>query len=133
MLQAEHRTMAVFILAVIVNSYNTGQVRVCVRICVCFPLLTRGPKGRTYQIIHLLTTTRTTAGSFGASRHFERLLYCPLCISGRYWLCDSFVTNSHLYNLRLCPSHLHGDTISQQVSLRPAPGLRFYIPEAFCV
>ena len=26
-LQAEHRTMAVFILAVIVNSYNTGQVR----------------------------------------------------------------------------------------------------------
>lgn len=27
--QAEHRTMAVFILAVIVNSYNTGQVREC--------------------------------------------------------------------------------------------------------
>lgn len=26
-LQAEHRTMAVFILAVIVNNYNTGQVR----------------------------------------------------------------------------------------------------------
>lgn len=33
LLQAEHRTMAVFILAVIVNSYNTGQVWECV--CMC--------------------------------------------------------------------------------------------------
>ena len=31
--QAEHRTMAVFILAIIVNSYTTGQV--CVRVCLC--------------------------------------------------------------------------------------------------
>lgn len=77
--------------------------------------------------------TRTSAGCFGASRHFERLPYRPLCISGRYWLCDSFVTNSHLYHLRLRPSHLHRDTLSPQVSLRPAPGLRCSIPEAFCV
>ncbi len=27
-IQAEHRTMAVFILAVIVNNYNTGQVKI---------------------------------------------------------------------------------------------------------
>ena len=33
--QAEHRTMAVFILAVIVNSYNTGQVWVCLYVSVC--------------------------------------------------------------------------------------------------
>lgn len=103
--QAEHRTMAVFILAVIVNSYNTGQVRTCVRerayldTCVlphCFWFASQKPKGRTYHIIHLLI--RSSAGCFGARRHFERLLHRPLCISGRYWLCDSFVTNSHLYN-----------------------------------
>jgi len=29
--QAEHRTMAVFILAIIVNSYTTGQV--CAQVC----------------------------------------------------------------------------------------------------
>lgn len=38
-LQAEHRTMAVFILAVIVNNYTTGQVRMlyeCASLSVCF-------------------------------------------------------------------------------------------------
>lgn len=39
LLQAEHRTMAVFILAVIVNSYNTGQVWVCVYVWACLDIL----------------------------------------------------------------------------------------------
>lgn len=33
--QAEHRTMTAFILAVIVNNYNTGQVRVTATLCPC--------------------------------------------------------------------------------------------------
>jgi len=53
--QAEHRTMAVFILAVIVNSYTTGQVRVCVWRCVYFctvvRLFTRSPKGECNKIL----------------------------------------------------------------------------------
>lgn len=49
--------MAVFILAVIVNSYTTGQVCVCIWMCVfsqhCL-FAHKKPKGRMYQIIHLL-------------------------------------------------------------------------------
>lgn len=33
--QAEHRTMTAFILAVIVNNYNTGQVSAKATLCPC--------------------------------------------------------------------------------------------------
>lgn len=61
--QAEHRTMAVFILAVIVNSYNTGQVSLVhvfsyLDLCV---FLYRCPFVCTERIICLLPPTITTA------------------------------------------------------------------------
>ncbi|MEQ2223462.1 hypothetical protein ILYODFUR_036930, partial [Ilyodon furcidens] len=52
---AEYRTMAVFILAVIVNSYNTGQVRTGLNLRVWLQAARRKHReGRTWQIINSL-------------------------------------------------------------------------------
>lgn len=72
-LQAEHRTMAVFILAVIVNSYNTGQVCVCAHACLdmyvyphCCPFDCQKPKEEMLPYYSFTSFTRTLGGLFWA-------------------------------------------------------------------
>lgn len=126
--QAEHRTMAVFILAVIVNSYTTGQVQTSPSsffLCrlFCCSSLSSTLRGTMYQIIQLLSSAEPQQLLSGLRRHFERWLHRLSSVSGRYWLCDIFVIDTWRCNLRLLHSHLHGDTLSPQLSLCSARGL----------